>query len=347
MSGEEQRKPVTSMVDIDPWIDEGGERHGLAAGEIFLFEALEELDEPATVLEPTEREVTVRVSTERLMDVRPERAFEVDEGSAIVPPTLGDASEGGMGADRTDIASEGLTIESHGFVLVAEGERTISSLTAVVGEKRIKVLIARPRETERRLIGSIPIVLVFVDREESSQGSDPMGRIAGDVFEERFGAIVEARGKIIAGEFIEGTDVDGTGKIGAGDEALMDADRSLEFALATEQVGQGELDFVGLGLELGKTQEDVEGAIGLVVEEKAETFERATHGAQQPTTRTRTTLTVAGERHGDDDRHEEEEEENIENRSLHGSLRSVVPLVDVGPEGTRSALSRRWRRAKK
>jgi hypothetical protein len=326
---EERVQPAAGVLDVNPSVDERGERDRVTVGRRDRLEALEKMQKTPSVFETAERCVTLGIRPPGKAKIGPERLLEGGESTAVVALGERDVAKGGVRPQATRIARDGLAIKAHRFVRVTEAIGPLGRLATVMRENPVKVFAALDRQTHGSGVGLVPGALIFVYRLQTAERTPPVHGVRGDVREERFRTIVESRRNIIAREFVKGPHAKRSGEVRASDEVLMDPDGAFEFPAATEEVGERELHFVSFGLALREAKKNLERPIGLVVEKKAQSLERATHGPGQSSSRPPSAPT-------DPCRHDPEEEQKEEDGKDGRAAHESAPSLSSDPPRSRS-----------
>ena len=266
-------KPAVRVLSVDPRINQRGARHRLALGGGDRFEPFEEAEEAATVLETSKRRVTFGIGGEGKAEIGPEGLLEAVESPTVVTLTERDPPEGEVRPKTTRIVRDRFVVETGRLVGVSEPLGALRRFTTIMRQDGVEGFGAFARQADRRGVGLIPSALVFVDREKTSESANAVGGIPGDILEKRLRPVVEARRKVVAGQLIESADVEGTREVGPRNEVLMNADGALELTAASEEMGQRKLHLVRFRYGLGKTEENFERPVGLVIEKQPQPFE--------------------------------------------------------------------------
>ena len=112
----------------------------------------------------------------------------------------------------------------------------------------------------------LPLALALVDIDELLESSLGDRRAVVEVGEELLGAVVEARAEVVLGEGKDGLMALGLVQIRPREQILMDANRSLDFAAAPEQVTERKVRLERLVVDFGHLDEQLERFIGLAAQ---------------------------------------------------------------------------------
>ncbi len=119
------------------------------------------------------------------------------------------------------------------------------------------------------LDGARPVVLGFVDADQRSQRGQGVAGVL-ELLEAAFGAIEHAGLEEVLRQLVLRVFALGGRQVGTVQQALVHPDGAFHFAAATEQAAQREVQFGGLGIELGHFDESIDGAIGLLIEQEVQ-----------------------------------------------------------------------------
>ena len=200
-------------------------------------------------------------------------ALVMPDGELRIAVLLGHLGRQHAGPHAARILVHGALYVLPGLLQIAGAQAFLGLLAIEVRDHLPQALAAGRLEAARVVDGARPVLLLLIDVDQVRQRLARVHAGPQDLVEQALGAIQQTGFHEVDAELQQRERALLVGEVGAGDEVLVDRDGAIDLATLAKQVAEREMRLDRLAVDLEHLDEDLDGLVGLLVEQVVDALE--------------------------------------------------------------------------